>query len=417
VRRQAALAFIFVTVVLDVLGFGVIVPVFPKLIETFKGGDTAAAARIYGVFGTVWALMQFVGGPLLGALSDRFGRRAVLLTSCFGLGLDYVLMALAPNLTWLFVGRVISGLTGAGFVTAYAYVADVLPPDKRTSGFGLVGAAWGVGFVVGPALGGTLGAIGPRLPFWTAAGLSFLSWIYGFFLLPESLPPERRESFAWRRANPVGSLTLLRSHPELLDLAGANLFYYVAHQVLPSVFVLYVGYRYGWDARAVGWTLAAVGVLNVLVQGTLVRPIVARFGERRALLTGLLAGTAGFVTFGVAPAGAWLWAGLPIFALMGLYGPSSQGLMTRLVSPSEQGKLQGANASLMGISGLIGPGLFTFAFSSFISRHDWRLPGAPWFLAGLMLLIAMALALRGMQRSFAGSQGSARPLGGPGPAE
>jgi MFS transporter, DHA1 family, tetracycline resistance protein len=393
--RAAALVFIFITVVVDVLALGIIIPVLPKLVEGFMGGDTARAAKIFGLFGTVWALMQFIFSPVLGALSDRFGRRPVILISCFGLGLDYIFMALAPTLWWLFAGRVISGITAASYPTAGAYIADVTPPEKRAAGFGMIGAAWGVGFVMGPALGGLLGEVNPRLPFWVAAGLTLLNALYGLFVLPESLAPESRKAFSWRRANPIGSLVLLRSHPELLGLSSVNFIYMLAHQVLPSVFVLYTSYRYGWSERATGLSLAFIGVFNIIVQAGLVKRIVARFGERRALFAGLLCGCAGYAIYGLAPAGIAFLSAMPVFAFMGLVGPSAQGLMTRHVGPSEQGQLQGANSSIIGITGLIGPGLFTLTFASFIGPHrDWRLPGAPFLLATLLMAAAMVLAWR-----------------------
>ena len=259
----------------------------------------------------------------------------------------------------------------------------------------MIGAAWGLGFILGPALGGILGGINPRLPFWVAAGLALLNTLYGLFVLPESLPPGRRQPFRWSRANPLGSLTLLRSHAELIGLAGVNFLYYLAHQVLPSVFVLYAGYQYGWDATMVGLTLAAVGVCNVIVQAGLIRPIMARVGERRTLLAGLLFGAAGFAAYGLSPTAAFFFAGIPIFSLMGLYSPAAQGIMTRRVSPSEQGQLQGANASIMGVAGLIGPGLFTQVFAVFIgTRSDWHLPGAAFLLASLLMISAVPLALK-----------------------
>jgi DHA1 family tetracycline resistance protein-like MFS transporter len=391
--RGAALVFIFITIVVDVLALGIIIPVLPKLVEDFLRGDTARAAEFFGLFGTVWALMQFIFSPVLGALSDRYGRRPVILISCFGLGLDYILMALAPTLWWLFAGRVISGITAASYPTAGAYIADVTPPEKRAAGFGMIGAAWGVGFVMGPALGGLLGEVNPRLPFWVAAGLTLLNALYGLFVLPESLAPENRKAFSLRRANPVGSLVLLRSHPELLGLSLVNFTYMLAHQVLPSVFVLYTSFRYGWSERATGLSLAFIGVFNIVVQAGLVKRIVARFGERRALFAGLLCGCAGYAIYGLAPVGIAFLSAMPVFAFMGLVGPSAQGLMTRRVGPSEQGQLQGANSSIIGITGLIGPGLFTLTFASFIGSHrDWRLPGAPFLLAALLMVIAMVLA-------------------------
>ena len=393
--RRAAVIFIFFTVVLDILALGIVIPVLPILVEQFMGGDTARAATIYGMFGTVWALMQFLCAPILGALSDQWGRRPVILISCLGLGLDYVLMALAPTLSWLFVGRVISGITAASFSTAGAYIADVTPPEKRAASFGILGAAFGLGFVLGPAMGGVLGAVDPRLPFWVAAGLALLNAAYGFFVLPESLALEVRKPFSWRRVNPLGSLRLLRSHRELFGLATVTAFYQLAHHVLPSVFVLYGSYRYGWDARATGLTLAAVGVVSIIVQGGLVRPLVARFGERRMLLLGLVSGAIGFAIYGLADTGNAFWWGIPIFGLMGLFGPSAQGLMTRHVTPSEQGQLQGINSSFMGLTGIFGPTLFTFTFAAFIgpyaSRHQ---PGAPFLLAAALMVIAFAIAWR-----------------------
>ncbi|MBI3839929.1 MAG: TCR/Tet family MFS transporter [Planctomycetia bacterium] len=393
--RRAALVFIFVTVVLDVLALGIIIPVLPKLVVDFLEGDTARAAGIYGLFGTVWALMQFFFSPVIGGLSDRYGRRPVVLLSNFGLGLDYILMALAPTVGWLFVGRVISGITGASFTTAGAYIADVTPPEKRAAGFGMLSAAFGLGFVLGPAVGGVLGGINPRLPFWGAAGFTLVNATYGLFVLPESLPRERRTNFSWKRANPVGALKLLRSHPELLGLAAVTSLFYLAHEVLPSTFVLYANYRYGWGERTVGLTLAGAGVCAMVVQGGFVQPVVTRFGERKAVLAGLMFGVAGFAIYGLATTGAVFLVGVPVMALWGFFGPAAQGMMTGHVSPFEQGQLQGALNGLRGISGLIGPSLFTLTFAAFIgSQRDWQLPGAPFLLASLLLAVALLLAWR-----------------------
>lgn len=393
-RPTPAVVFIFITVVLDILALGIVIPVLPRLIEAFLGGDTARAATIFGLFGTTWALMQFVFAPVLGGLSDRFGRRPVILISCLGLGLDYFLMALAPSLTWLFVGRILSGITAASFATAGAYIADVTPVEKRAAGFGMIGAAFGVGFVLGPALGGVLGATDPRLPFWVAGGLALLNAAYGFFVLPESLPADRRKPFSWRRANPMGSLELLRRHRGLMGLASLGLLYQLAHHSLASVFVLYVGYRYGWTTRDTGMALAAIGVVSIIVQGGLVRPLVARFGERRTLLTGLACGAAGFTIYGLAGTGGMFWLGVPVFGLMGLFNPSLQGLMTRRVSGSDQGQLQGINGSFMGLTGIVGPGLFTGIFALFIRPGGPSLPGAPFLLAAALLTVAWGVAWR-----------------------
>jgi len=394
-RRQAALAFIFVTVLLDMLALGSMIPVLPRLIVAMSGDDTARAAQVFGLFGTAWALMQFLFSPVQGALSDRFGRRPVVLASNFGLGLDYLVMALAPNLGWLFAGRIISGITAASISTGFAYIADVTPPEKRAASFGMLGAAFGIGFVLGPALGGMLGEIGPRLPFWFSAALSLANGCYGLLVLPESLPPEKRTAFKFRMANPVGSLVLLRSYPRLIGLAGVQFLGQLAHVVLPSTFVLYATYRYGWSERLVGLTLAGVGACSLIVQAGLVGRVVAWLGERRTLGVGLLAGAIGFAIYGLAPVGPVFWVGVPIMSLWGLSGPALQGLMTRMVGPSEQGQLQGANGSLQGIAGLIGPGLFTGTFAAFIGGlARFGLPGAPFLLAALLLAAAFLLAWR-----------------------
>jgi len=348
------------------------------------GGDTAGAAEMFGLFATVWGLMQFLFSPLLGALSDRYGRRPVILISSLGLGLDYIFMAVAPNLTLLLVGRIISGITSATIATGFAYIADVSAPDERAKSFGIVGFAFGLGFVLGPALGGFLGGIDPRLPFWVSAAACLANAAFGWFVLPESLPPERRMAFAWQRANPIGALRLLLSHRQLTGLATIDFIVNVAHQVLPSVFVLYAGYRYGWDETAVGLTLALVGVCSALVQGLVVGPAVKRLGTRWALIGGLLFGCLGMIIYALAPTGAWFLLGVPVMALWGVVGPSLLDMMSRRVSPSEQGQLQGANSSSRSVTGLIGPAIFSATFAWLLA---W-LPGAPFLLAALLLAVA-----------------------------
>jgi DHA1 family tetracycline resistance protein-like MFS transporter len=393
--RPAAVVFIFITILLDMLALGMVIPVLPELVRSFHGGDTALAAQTFGWFNTVWALMQFVASPVAGALSDRFGRRPVVLLSNFGLGFDYLLMAMAPTLSWLFVGRVISGITSASVPTAYAYIADVTPTERRAKAFGLIGAAFGAGFVLGPALGGVLGQMGPRLPFWVAGGFSLLNATYGLFVLPESLPPERRHRFHWRRAHPLGALKFLSVHPRMRWFAGMDFLYKLAHASLPSVFVLYAGYRYGWDTRTVGYTLAAVGVTFAIVQGGLVGPAVGAFGERRALALALVCGAAGFAIYGLAPTGGWFLVGVPIMGVWGLYGPSAQSLMTQRVGPSEQGQLQGALSSLTGVANVVAPYLFSSIFAAALSTfRRWQMPGAPFLLATVFLAVALILGLK-----------------------
>jgi len=401
--RRGAVVFIFVTILLDMFALGLVLPVLPKLVESFVDNDTASAARIFGLFGTAWALMQFIFSPVLGGLSDRFGRRPVVLLSNLGLALDYVLMALAPSLIWLFVGRVISGITSASISTAFAYIADVTPPERRAAVFGKVGVAFGAGFILGPALGGLLGGMDPRLPFWVAAALSFANTLYGLLILPESLPKDRRSPFRWRSANPVGALKLLRSNRVLAGLSVVTFIGQVAHVVLPSTFVLYATYRYGWDQKTVGLTLAMVGICAMVVQGAAIGPIVARFGERRALLLGLCCGAAGFFIFGAAPSGPLFWIGIPVMALWGIAGAATQGLMTQLVAPDQQGQLQGATTSVQSVSELVGPFLFTLTFAYFIGGSaPLVMPGAPFLLASALLLLAFVIAARvlaGMRQS------------------
>jgi DHA1 family tetracycline resistance protein-like MFS transporter len=378
-----------------------------KLIEDFQGGDTASAARLIGVFGTLWATMQFLASPVLGAISDRVGRRPVILLSNLGLGFDYILMALAPTVWWLLVGRLISGITSASIATAYAYIADVTTPDRRARAYGLLGAAFGIGFVVGPVVGGVLGETDPRLPFWVAAGLSLANFLYGWLILPESLAREHRGSWSWRRMNPLGGLRLLRSHPQLKGFAIVHFLFYLAHQVLASVFVLYTGYRYGWSAADVGWALTGVGVMITVVQAGLVGRSVAWFGERPTLVAGLLFGMAGFAAYGLAPTGLWFMLGIPLMSLWGLYGPAAQGMMTRRVGPTEQGRLQGALAGVTGITGIVGPGMFSLIFAASIGPdRDWHAPGAPFLTGAVVLAVAAGIALR-ITRPEAGARPAA----------
>ncbi len=391
---KATFIFIVITVTLDFLAFGIIAPVLPNLIIQFEGGNMAKAAAITGYFGFAWNLMQFLFLPVLGAWSDRFGRRPVILISCLGLGLDYIFMALAPSLKWLFVGRLISGITASNVSTAFAYITDVTAPEERAKKFGLLGAAFGLGFVVGPAVGGLLGQYNLRAPFWAAAVLSLANFLYGLLVLPESLPKEKRAKSAWHMANPLGSLALLRSHPELAGLSLVVLLYYLAHQALQNVFVLYTEYRYAWNTRSVGISLAVVGVCAMIVSGGLVGPYVKKFGERRSLVSGLFYGALGFAGFALAWRGWAVLASIPFIALWGVAGPAMQSLMSRRVDASSQGKLQGAVNSLRALTGMVGPLLFTQVFSAAISpTARLHLPGAPYYLASVLLLAAIATAI------------------------
>ena len=395
-KRNAALIFIFITVLIDVLSFGVIIPVLPGLVRQFTGGDYVQAAWWIGVFGFLFAAIQFVSSPIQGTLSDRYGRRPVILLSCLGLGIDFMLMALAQSLPWLLVARIFSGVFSASFTTANAYIADVTEPEKRAKAFGMIGAAFGLGFIVGPALGGFLGEWHLRAPFWFAAGLATLNFLYGWFVLPESLPKEKRTArFDWAHANPVGSLVLLKKYPQVFGLAAVVFLANFAHYVYPSVFVLFAEYQYQWTNQQVGWVLAIVGVCSVIVQAGLMGPLVKKLGERRTLLFGLACGVVGFVIYGSAEAGWMFLIGLPISALWGVAGPASQSLITRQVDASAQGRVQGALMSLVSLAGVFGPMLFASTFGLFIGENaPAKLPGAPWLLAAILLTGAWVVGWR-----------------------
>jgi MFS transporter, DHA1 family, tetracycline resistance protein len=390
--RRAAAAFIFFTVTLDMLALGMIAPVLPRLIEGFLHGDTSSAAKMLGLFGTVFAVMQFFCSPIIGSLSDRFGRRPVVLLSNFGLGLDYLLMAWAPALNWLFLGRIISGITSSSIPTAMAYMADVTPRERRAAAFGMLNSAFGVGFVLGPAVGGLLGNINPRLPFLAAGCLSLINGLYGLFVLPESLSKENRSPFSWTRANPVGSLSMLR-HGGMIAIATVLLLGYIAQQSLMNVYVIYADYRYHWTDRTVGFSLATIGICTAIYGALLVKPVVAKLGERGAITIGLIGGALGYSMFGFSKTGLLFWCGIPLLNMMSFTWPAAQSLMSRKASPSEQGQLQGAINSLRGIAGLLGPSLFTYIFSKSIGAGI-HIPGTPFYAAAAMLLVSLALAQR-----------------------
>jgi DHA1 family tetracycline resistance protein-like MFS transporter len=395
-RRRAAVAFIYITVVLDMLAFGIVIPVLPHLIEQLAGGGIANAAWWVGVFGTVFAIVQFACSPIQGALSDRFGRRPVILISNAGLAIDFVVLALAPTLWLLFVARVILGVTAASFTTANAYIADITPKEKRAAAYGILGSAFGLGFIIGPGLGGLLGHVDLRLPFWVAAGLAACNFTYGLFVLPESLPKERRTArFELHSAHPLGSLKLLRRYPLVLGLAVVMFLVYLAHYVLQTTFVLYADYRYGWGPQAVGYVLMLVGGCDGLVQAFLTRRLAPKLGERRLLLGGMLCGIGAFLVMGLADSGFVFLLGIPLMALWGLSQPPMQSIMTHQVDPHEQGRLQGAISSLASFAGIFGPFLFAQVFSISISPSSpIHLPGLAFVLSAVLLAIGSVIAWR-----------------------
>jgi DHA1 family tetracycline resistance protein-like MFS transporter len=402
--RQAAVIFVFITVVLDMLALGLIAPVLPKLVLSFLNNDMRRAANWNGIFLTVFAAMQFFFSPVIGVLSDRIGRRPVLLLSSLGLGLDYVVMALAPTIGWLFLGRIISGITASSIPTAMAYIADVTPREKRAGAFGLIGAAFGIGFTFGPVVGGLVGNTNPRMAFLVASAFSLANWLYGFFFVPESLPKDKRKEFSWRRANPVGSLILLRSHPDLWKLATIQFLAYVSHEIF-AIWALYAMYLFAWGPRSIGNSLFVVGVCTAVISAGLTGRIVAWLGERRTLYIGQFFGALGMLIAGLARNGAMYMASIPVISMWNISFPAAQGIMTHHVSEQEQGELQGAISSLRSIAFVIGPFLFSWTFAWFIDpSHSFHVPAAGYYLAAALLFTAMLMATGIKQPDFSAAK-------------
>ncbi len=398
-RTAPALIFIFITLLLDVTGLGIIIPVFPKLIEQLIDGDISQAASYGGWLSFSYALMQFVFSPILGGLSDRYGRRPVLLFSLFGFGIDYLFQGFAPTIEWLFVGRLLAGVTGASFTTANAYIADISTPEKRAQNFGLVGAAFGVGFILGPVIGGFLGQYGPRVPFFVSAGLTLLNFVYGLFILPESLAPENRRPFDWKRANPIGSLMNLGRYPVILGLVASLVLIYIAGFAVQGTWTFYTMEKFKWDEKTVGLSLAALGLSFAVVQGGLSRVIIPKLGTERSVYVGLLFSAMGFILFAFASQSWMMFAFLGVYALGGIAGPSVQGIISNQVPSSEQGEIQGALTSLTSTTSIIGPLIMANLFSYFTrSTAPVYFPGAPFVLGAVLILISAGLARRNFAR-------------------
>ena len=398
--RQAAMVFILITVFIDALGIGIIIPILPELIKEFAEGSSALAGRWYGVLASTYALTQFVFAPVLGALSDRVGRRPVILISLFGLGVDYIIMGFAPSLGWLFAGRLIAGVMGSSITTANAYIADVSRPEKRAQNFGLIGVAFGLGFIFGPAVGGILGSIDLRLPFFVSAGLALVNWFYGFFVLPESLPPERRSAFTWRKANPIGSLYVLRSYPLVAGLTAVFVFVVLAQRGLESVWVLYTGHKFGWTEQMNGFSLMLVGLMAAIVQGGLVGPVVKWLGERRVILFGMVVAAITDLGYGLATAGWMLFALIIVGSIGAVSAPAIQSLVANAVPPEDQGKVQGAITSLMSLTSILAPLIFAAGLFGYFTSPSApiELPGAPFLLGAIMYALAFWSVMRLFRR-------------------
>jgi MFS transporter, DHA1 family, tetracycline resistance protein len=387
-----ALAFVLITVLIDMIGLGIVLPVLPRMIEALSEVDISAASRIGGWLFVAYSAMQFLCGPIIGNLSDAYGRRPVLLLSVAGLGVDYLLTAFAPSIAWLFVGRLVAGICGASYTTANAFIADITAPEERAKAFGLIGAAFGVGFIVGPALGGFLGEYGTRLPFFAAAALSAANLAYGWLVLPETLPSDKRRPFTLARANPLGALVAFRNQPAILALAAVLLLHFLATNVYPAVWAYYTIYRYGWTSFEVGLSLAAYGVVTAIVQGGLVGPFIKRFGERMAALISLVTEVVVAVCYAFASQGWMVYALLVVGALQGIAYPAITAMMTNRVGDDVQGELQGAISSLMGIASIIGPAVAAQLFGAFSGKDAlFELPGMPFLASAALSAVALWL--------------------------
>ncbi len=390
-ERQAALGFIFVTLLIDVTGIGIIIPVVPKLISELIHGTMSDASRYGGWLMFTYSVMQFVCSPVMGNLSDRFGRRPVLLFSVFGLGIDYIFLAFSPTIGWLFVGRFLAGILGASFTTGAAYIADISAPEKRAQNFGMIGVAFGLGFIIGPVAGGVLGQFGSRVPFLAAAGLTLLNWVYGYFVVPESLPKEHRRPFEWRRANPAGSLRQLKKYPVVAGLIESMVLVYVAAYAVQSTWTYFTMEQFKWDSTMVGISLGAIGLLIAIVQGGLIRTIIPKLGSKWSVYVGLSMNGIGFLLFAFATKSWMMFAILVPYSLGSIAGPALQGLISKEVPANEQGELQGALTSLMSVTAIIGPPVMTNLFAYFTGGNaPIYFAGAP-FLAGAILTVFSVL--------------------------
>lgn len=399
-KKPAALSFIFITLLIDVIGLAIIIPVFPKLIEGLIHGNVSDASRISGLLLVAYAVMQFLCAPLIGNLSDKYGRRPVLLFSLLGFGIDYLFLAFAPTIGWLFVGRVIAGITGASFTTASAYIADVSTPEKRAQNFGMIGVAFGLGFILGPVIGGILGKMDTHYPFYAAAGLAFLNAAYGFFILPESLSKEHRRQLDWKRCNPLGTLMQLRKYPSVISLSVCLFVVYFAGHAVQSVWTFYTMQKFKWSEDLVGYSLGFIGLMIAIVQGGIIRVAIPKFGQERSIWIGLTLYAIGMVLFGLANQSWMMFAYMIPYALGGIAGPALQGIMTSQVPANEQGELQGGLTSLMSLSSIFGPWFMTYIFYYFTNANaPVYLPGAPYFVGAALMLLSAFLAIRSFRKA------------------
>lgn len=397
-KKKAAIGFIFITLLIDITGWGLIIPVMPKLIEQLTNSNVSQAATYGGWLGLAYAFTQFLFAPIVGNLSDKYGRRPILLLSLLGFGMDYILLSFAPTIWWLFAGRIIAGITGASITTASAYIADISTEKNRAQNFGMIGAAFGVGFILGPVIGGLLGSFGARVPFMVAAGLCLLNALYGYFILPESLPKEKRRPFEWARANPLGSLLHLRKYPGIGELVGSLILIYIAGHAVQSNWSFFGIERFGWTEKMIGISLGVVGLLVGIVQGGLIRVINPKLGNAKSIYVGLLLYALGFVLFGLATQTWMMFVFLIPYCMGGIAGPALQSIISGHVPPNEQGQLQGALTSLMSATSIVGPPLMTNLFAFFTKKSaPVYMPGAPFFLAAVLMVVSTLMAYHALK--------------------
>lgn len=395
--RKPAIGFIFVTLLIDTIGFGIIIPVMPNLISQLAHVNISAASKLGGYLLFAFAVMQFLFAPIMGGLSDRYGRRPILLASLLGFGLDYILLAFAPNYYWLFIGRMIAGAMGASFTTASAYIADISTPENRAQNFGMVGAAFGLGFIIGPAIGGLLGSYGARVPFLFAASLSLINCLYGFFILPESLKQKNRRPFDWKRANPVGSIMNLKRYPVIIGLVTSLILIYIAAHAVQGNWSYYTIEKFKWSEKMIGLSLATVGILVAAVQGGLTRVVLPKWGQKKSLYIGLTLYSVGYILFAIATQGWMMFVFLIPYCMGGLAGPALQGIISAQVPANEQGELQGALTCLMSVTSIVGPLIMTQLFAYFTAPNaPVYFPGAPMAMGGFLTLISLLLAWRSL---------------------
>ncbi|RWU10388.1 TCR/Tet family MFS transporter [Pedobacter chitinilyticus] len=398
-NRNAGVFFILVTILFDCIGFGIIIPIMPALIKELTGATLSEASEYGGFLLTVYSLMMFACSPILGALSDKTGRRTVLLISLFGMAIDYFFLAFAHTISLLFLGRIIAGICGASITTASAYIADVSTPEKRAQNFGLIGAAFGLGFIIGPVIGGVFSQFGTRVPFMIAGGLSLINWLYGYFILPESLKKENRRKFEWKRANPVGALMQIKRYPSLLGLLAALLILFIAAQSTQTVWAFYTQEKFHWNETWIGYSLGFVGLTVAIVQGGLIRIIIPKFGQKKSIMFGLSLYVLGFVLFAFASKGWMMFAFMVPYALAGITGPAIQGIISTQVKPDEQGELQGIMTSFMSLASIIGPLLMSYLFAHFTSKQSSiYFPGAPFMMGAVLTCVSIVICYQNLKK-------------------